>query len=189
MCEKSAVKDYIKKASEILQNIETEVVVAITREISRRIAKGGKILICGNGGSAADASHLAGELVGRFRIERRPVAAVALTTDPAVLTALGNDYGYRFVFQRQVEALGSSDDVLLAITTSGTSENVVLAAEKARETGMSVIAFTSGGCPSVPWADIHWKASSPETSHAQEQMLVVFHALCFGLEAVFAEKD
>lgn len=105
---------------------------------------GGKILICGNGGSAADAQHMAAELVGRMLVERRPLAAMALTTDSSILTAVGNDYGYDHVFERQVEALGKPGDILVAITTSGNSRNVCLAADKARSIGMLVVGLTGG---------------------------------------------
>ena len=99
------------------------------------VLAGKKVLLCGNGGSAADAQHIAAELVGRFVIERRPLAAIALTTDSSALTAIANDYGYEHVFSRQVEALGAEGDVLIAITTSGTSKNVVAAVAAARARG------------------------------------------------------
>lgn len=189
MSEKNPVIDYIERASEVLQGIDSASIVRITGELATVIGAGGKILICGNGGSAADASHLAGELIGRFRRERSPFPALALTVDPSVVTALGNDYGYGSIFERQVEALGSSGDVLIAITTSGSSANVVRAAAKAREKGLLVIAFTSSSCDEVPWADIHWRSSCPETSHSQEQMFVSFHAICHGLEALLARQE
>ncbi|PIE52896.1 phosphoheptose isomerase [Candidatus Fermentibacteria bacterium] len=184
-----AVKNYFERARTALAGLECAGVAEITAKLAECVAAGGKILICGNGGSASDASHLAGELIGRFRKERAALPAIALTTDPAVLTALGNDYGYHSVFRRQVEGLGNPGDILIAITTSGTSSNVVSAAEAAALKGMSVIAFTSSASERVSWADIQWKATCPETSHAQEQMLVVFHALCHGLEAVFEQKN
>ena len=116
--------------------------VAIAERIAAALKSGGKVLLAGNGGSAADAQHIAAELVGRFVIERRPLAAIALTTDTSALTAIANDYGYEQVFARQVEALGGEGDVLIAITTSGTSKNVVAAAAAARARGMKIVALT-----------------------------------------------
>ncbi len=113
-----------------------------SKMMARCIRDGGKILICGNGGSAADAQHMSGELLGRFLMERRPLPAVALTVDTSTLTAVGNDYGYAEVFSRQVSGLGRPGDVLVAISTSGNSENVIRAIAAAREAGMHVIGFT-----------------------------------------------
>lgn len=175
------MKAYLREAEGCLEGFDLETLERVLFCIREAFSSGGKLLICGNGGSASDASHIAGELVGRFRRERRPLPALALTVDPAVLTALSNDYGYDLVFARQVRALGRSGDVLLAVTTSGTSPNVVAAAEEARRMGIRVAAFTASG-REAPWADIHWKTPSPVTSHAQEAMLVAFHALCEALE-------
>lgn len=188
MFAKNAVKDYIEKAKALMTDMNSESVVSITEELSRCFERGGKVLLCGNGGSASDASHFAGELVGRFRRERMPMAAVALTVDSAVITAVANDYGYESVFSRQVEALGKKGDVLIAISTSGVSQNVLKAAEVARERGIFVMAFTSMLCDDPGWADLYWRSSSPSTSHTQEQMLVAFHAICYGLEEILAEK-
>jgi len=188
MSAKNAVKDYIGKTKALMAGMDSESVVSITEELNRCFKRGGKVLLCGNGGSASDASHFAGELVGRFRRERRSMAAVALTVDSAVITAVANDYGYENVFSRQVEALGKQGDVLIALSTSGASQNVLKAAEVAEERGIFVIAFTSMLCDDPSWADLHWKSSSPLTSHTQEQMLVAFHAICYGLEEILAEK-
>jgi D-sedoheptulose 7-phosphate isomerase len=189
MPERNAVVKYIEKASKLLSEMNTSAVEEITSELGRCLSRGGKILICGNGGSASDASHFAGELVGRFRMERPGMAALALTVDPAVITAIGNDYGFESVFSRQVEALGNKGDTLIAITTGGTSSNVLRAAGKASEMGLKVIAFTSAACMNPSWADFHWRSGSGETSHAQEDMLVVFHAICYGLEEILAEIE
>ena len=175
------VKDYVEKAARSLDGFDTATLERISAVLAECLKRGGKVLVCGNGGSAADASHLAGELVGRFRRERRALPVVALTADSAVLTALSNDYGYETVFSRQIEALGVCGDVLVAISTSGASSNVIAAAEEAGRRGMVVVAFTASG-RQAPWSDIHWQAPSPVTSHAQEAMLVAFHALCESLE-------
>lgn len=180
------MRKYLEEAAHNLDGFDIETLERIRLCIHDSISAGGRVLVCGNGGSAADASHIAGELVGRFRLERRALPAVALTVDPAVMTAVANDYGYESVFVRQVEALGRPGDVLLAITTSGHSPNVTKAAEAAAALGLRVVAFTAAG-REAPWAHIHWRAPSPVTSHAQEAMLVAFHALCLGLEELVAK--
>ena len=146
---------------------------------------GGKILACGNGGSAADAQHLAAELVGRFREERQALAVIALTADTALLTALGNDYGYQRVFARQVEALAQRGDVLLAFSTSGNSANVVEAAHTARRLGCTVIGFTgAGGGELARHADVLLKAPSSTVARIQEIHTLCIHVLCESLDAL-----
>lgn len=136
--------------------------------------QGHKVLACGNGGSAAQAQHLAAELVGRFLEERRALPAIALSADTATLTALGNDYGYERVFARQVEALARPGDLLFAISTSGNSPNVVLAARTARSLGCTVVAFTGArGGEIAPIADLLLQAPSTVVARIQE-----IHALC-----------
>lgn len=188
MCEKNHIEDYIRSAAEGVSQLDPGEAAPVLDTLLEVLRGGGKILVCGNGGSAADGSHFAGELVGRFRLERRGIPAVSLSSDTAVLTALGNDYGFDRVFQRQVEAMGAPGDALLALTTSGASPNIVKAAEKACEMGMRVIALTSASCMNAPWAHIHWRAPSRETSHAQEQMMIVLHGVCLGLEALLAKN-
>ena len=123
--------------------------------IVRALSKGGKVLTCGNGGSMCDAMHFAEEMSGRYRDNRKPFAAIALS-DPSALTCIGNDFGFEHVFERQVEALGRAGDVLLAISTSGNSSNVLRAAEKAKSTGMTVLALTgNGGGELSRLADVH----------------------------------
>jgi D-sedoheptulose 7-phosphate isomerase len=151
---------------------------------------GGKILACGNGGSAADAQHLAAELVGRFREERQALPAIALTADTALLTALGNDYGYERVFARQVEALAQPRDVLLAFSTSGNSPNVVQAAQTARRLGCTVVGFTGArGGELAGHVDILLKAPSVTVARIQEVHTLCIHVLCEELDALIrAEK-
>ena len=124
---------------------QMDVIQLMAERCKEALKAGNKVLFCGNGGSAADAQHLAAELIGRFQKERRSLASIALTTDTSILTAVANDYGYDEVFARQVEGLGRSGDVLIGISTSGNSANVVKAALKARDTGMHTIAFTGEG--------------------------------------------
>lgn len=146
------------------------------------LAHGGKILSCGNGGSAADAQHFSSELLGRFESERRPLAAVALTTDTSTLTAIGNDYGYDQVFSRQVEGLGRAGDVLLAISTSGNSPNVIEAVRAAHERSLSIVALTGrdGGeiAKTLGSEDIELRVPSDRTIRIQETHLLIIHSLC-----------
>jgi len=157
------------------------------------LANGNKILACGNGGSAADAQHFAAELIGRFERERPGLPALALTTDASVLTALANDYAYDQVFARQVRALGQPGDVLLAITTSGNSANVLAAIEEAHEREMIVIALTGkgGGTANDALADtdIHLCVPSERTARIQEVHLLTIHCLCDGIDAMLLGDD
>lgn len=143
----------------------------------------GKILFAGNGGSAADAQHWAGELVSRFYYDRPGLPAIALTTDTSILTAIGNDYGYDYTFARQVEALGRRGDVLVVISTSGNSPNILRAAQAAKDRGVSVIGFTgqSGG-KLAPLSDLCFRIPSDETPRIQEGHEFIGHLLCALIE-------
>ena len=144
---------------------------------------GGKILVAGNGGSAADAQHFAGELVSRFYFDRPPLAAVALTTDSSILTAIGNDYGYEDVFARQVQAHGRAGDVFIAISTSGNSPNILKAIEAAKELGLVVIGLTGrNGGKMKGLCDVCLCAPSDSTPRIQECHLVIEHILCACIE-------
>jgi D-sedoheptulose 7-phosphate isomerase len=149
--------------------------------------RGGRgVLIFGNGGSAADAQHIAGELVGRYLSERRGLKAVALTTDTSTLTAVANDYGFERVFARQVEALGAAGDVAVAISTSGNSPNVVAALEEARRIGMKTIALTGpdgGRCGELSDVLLAVPAGDQPTPRIQEAHMVLYHTLCELVEA------
>jgi D-sedoheptulose 7-phosphate isomerase len=137
------------------------------------------VLLCGNGGSAADAQHIAAELAGRLRRERAGLPAIALTVNPSVLTAVSNDYGYEMVFARQVDALGRKGDVLIGISTSGTSPNVVRALEAARARGMATIGLMGErGGPMEAHCDVAVAAPSSDTQRIQEIHIVVGHAIC-----------
>ena len=158
-------------------------VVAAAQRISHALASGGKLMLCGNGGSAADCQHIAAELTGRFVGERRALSAVALTTDTSVLTAVGNDYGFERIFARQVEALALPGDVLLAISTSGQSANVLRACEAAHSARVGTIALTGhdGGALAAA-ADSAIVVPSDSTALIQEAHLVIGHALCALIE-------
>lgn len=138
-----------------------------------------KILFCGNGGSAADSQHLAAEFVGRFVKERRGLPAIALTTDTSILTAIGNDYGYDEVFRRQVEALGRKGDVLVGISTSGNSANVVKAFEQAKEQGLTVLALTGPKESKMSaLADVTLRVPAQVTARVQECHIMIGHMIC-----------
>ena len=151
----------------------------------------GKILACGNGGSAADAQHFAAEMTGRFEKERMELAAVALTTDTSALTAIGNDYGFEHVFSKQVRALGRPGDVLIGISTSGNSGNIITAIEAAHERDMHVIAFTGrdGGkiAAMLKDSDILLNVPHPRTARIQEVLILLIHALCDCIDSMLLE--
>lgn len=150
---------------------------------------GGKVGLCGNGGSAADAQHIAGELVGRFRRERQGLSAVALTTDTSILTAVGNDYGFDQVFARQVEALFHSGDVLIAISTSGNAENVRAAARVARERDVKTIGMTgASGGKLAGEVDLCLKVPSEDTPRIQEAHITIGHIICELVEESLADS-
>ena len=179
----------IQSASALTQPISQAVDLMFTA-----LANGNKILACGNGGSAADCQHFAAELVGRFERERNPLPALALTTDSSIMTAVGNDYSYREIFSKQVQAFGQPGDVLLAITTSGNSANVLAAAEVALEREMRIVAMTGkdGGAlgKMLTDADVHINVPHTRTARIQEVHLVTIHCICDGIDvALFGGDD
>ena len=157
------------------------------------LSNGNKILACGNGGSAADCQHFAAELVGRFERERFPLPALALTTDTSILTAVGNDYSYREIFSKQVQAFGQAGDILLALSTSGNSANVLAAVEAALEREMRVVALTGkdGGelGKMLTDADVHICVPHARTARIQEVHLVAIHAICDGIDVALFGGD
>lgn len=167
---------------------------AVAEDVSRVVALaadvlrgGGKLMFCGNGGSAADAQHLATEYVVRFRRNRQPLAAIALTTDTSLLTAGGNDYGFDAIFERQVRALGRPGDVLFLHSTSGESENLLTAARAAREIGVHTVALLArGGGRLAKAVDVPIIVPTDNGAHAQELHLAIGHAVCDLVEAEFA---
>jgi len=170
---------------EVVGQLATQqgVLEAIALAMTSALRSGGKILWCGNGGSAGDSQHLAAEIVGRFRRERRGLPSVALTTDTSILTSVANDYGYEAVFSRQVEAIGASGDVLVGISTSGNSPNVVAALEMARHHGLVTVAFSgAGGGKMAALADYHFAVASRDTARIQEAHILAGHMLCDWIE-------
>jgi D-sedoheptulose 7-phosphate isomerase len=157
------------------------------------LSNGNKILACGNGGSAADCQHFAAELVGRFERERFPLPAIALTTDTSIMTAVGNDYSFREIFSKQVQAFGQAGDILLAISTSGNSANVLAAVEAALEREMRVVALTGkdGGALAklLTDADVHINVPHSRTARIQEVHLVAIHCICDGIDVALFGGD
>lgn len=150
------------------------------------IAAKGTIFWCGNGGSAADAQHMASELVGRYKEERQPLPSIALTVDSSLLTSLGNDYGFEQIFSRQLQGLGREGDVLIAISTSGTSKNVIHAIEAARQMGIHTIGLTGqDGGRMRDMCTVWLGMPSTETNHVQEMHLAVEHYMCGAVEQAF----
>jgi D-sedoheptulose 7-phosphate isomerase len=162
----------------------------IAEEMTGAILAGKKVLWCGNGGSAADSQHLAAELMGRFRRERCAIPSIALTTDTSILTAVGNDYGYERVFQRQVEALCTKGDLLVGISTSGASKNVCAALHTARQMGAFTVAFTGqGGGEIAAIAHVALRIPSKDTARIQEGHILCGHMLCDWVERAVCERQ
>lgn len=157
------------------------------------LSNGNRILACGNGGSAADAQHFAAELVGRFERERLPLPALALSTDSSILTAIGNDYSFAEIFSKQVQAYGQAGDVLLAISTSGSSANIVAAIEAAQERDMRIVALTGKGGGAIAGlltdADVHICVPHDRTARIQEVHLLIIHCLCDGIDVALFGGD
>jgi D-sedoheptulose 7-phosphate isomerase len=178
----------LQAAEELAEPISQAVEIMFTA-----LSNGNKILACGNGGSAADCQHFAAELVGRFERERLPLPALALTTDTSILTAVGNDYGFREVYAKQVQAFGQSGDVLLALSTSGNSANVVAAIEAAVERDMRIIALTGkgGGVMGelMSDADVHICVPHDRTARIQEVHALTIHILCDGIDVALFGGD
>ena len=156
-------------------------------KITNAVKQGNKLMLCGNGGSAADAQHIAAEFVNRFRKERQPMPAIALTTDTSILTSISNDYDYRYCFSKQVQALGRKGDVLLAISTSGQADNVIEAAQAAKDKDIYTIGFTGlGGGRLADTVAFCIKVPSGETPRIQEAHILIGHLICDIVEkAVF----
>jgi D-sedoheptulose 7-phosphate isomerase len=190
------VASHFADSARLKQEAAKQLSAPIARAIglmSASLKAGGKILACGNGGSAADAQHFAAELVNRFERERPPLAGLALTTDSSTLTSIGNDYSYEQVFEKQLRALGRKGDVLLAISTSGNSANVVAAMRAARELGVPVVALTGNGggkmAALLGAGDVHICVPHTRTMRIQEVHLLTLHCLCDGIDTqLFGEK-
>ena len=188
---KSRIRAVIQESIQVKKDAlekNIDLIERVAQSIISSYKNGGKVLLCGNGGSAADSQHIAAEFIGRFQKERRALPAIALTTDTSILTSLANDYSYEIVFARQVEALGKKGDVLIGISTSGKSPNVIKALETAQALGILTVAFTGhdGGLMGKI-ADISIIVPSKVTARIQESHIALFHALCEVVEDEFAK--
>jgi D-sedoheptulose 7-phosphate isomerase len=177
-----------KKMIAQLEASGIETVAAAAEAVTKALKQNGTVYVCGNGGSAADAQHIASELVGKFQRERKGLAAVALTTDTSVMTSIANDYGYENVFAKQVEALVGEGDILWAISTSGTSPNIIAAADLAEKKGACVLAFTGRTNSKLEQiADICFCANDKSTARSQEIHQIAYHIICDLVEQSFCE--
>jgi D-sedoheptulose 7-phosphate isomerase len=189
MLEQRIERHFIESADlkyQAAQALSGPIAAAISAVLAS-VTSGGKVLACGNGGSAADAQHFAAEFVGRFERERPELGAIALTTDSSILTAIANDYDFNQVFAKQVRAFGQPGDVLLAISTSGNSGNVIAAIEAAHEREMTIVAFTGRGGGKIGQllreTDVHICVPNERTARIQEVHLLAIHCICDGVDA------
>ena len=172
------IKESIETKETLIKDQPANIEKAVSA-IVESLKQGGKLLVFGNGGSAADSQHIAAEFVGRFKLERKPLPAVALTTNTSTMSAVANDYGYEVTFSREVEALGKKGDVALGISTSGNSKNVILAIKKAKSLGLVTIALTGGDGGAVKKeSDITITVASNNTARVQESHIMIGHIIC-----------
>jgi D-sedoheptulose 7-phosphate isomerase len=182
-----SIESHKKVTDEFLKN-SPEILYAISETIIESLESGGTIFICGNGGSAADAQHIASEFVNRLTRERKALPAIALSTDTSIITSIANDFSFEKIFSRQVEALAKKGDILWAFSTSGTSGNIIAAAKKAGEIGTKVIAFTGKSNSKLEQiADLCFCADSQITARSQEIHQLAYHIICDIVEKHFAE--
>lgn len=183
------IKEFLYESAELKKTVADTLADKILEGVNMTRASyqaGGKMLLMGNGGSAADAQHIAAEFIGRYKKERRPVAAIALTVDSSILTCVGNDYGYEAVFSRQVEGLAKKEDVVIAISTSGNSENVIRAVDKAREIGAKTIGLLGNeGGKLKDKVDLAIVVPSSNTARIQEAHITIGHIICEILDEEF----
>ena len=186
---KHEFSEHIKVSRETIKSISKPIESAAILCIDS-LKKGNKILIFGNGGSAADAQHIAAEIVGRYKLERKGLPAIALTTDTSVITSISNDYGYVNVFNRQVEALANKGDVLIGISTGGTSANVISALKLAKKLNCKTIGFSGkGGGEFNTLCDVNLIASSEDTPRIQEMHILIGHTICHLIDQAFTSSN
>jgi D-sedoheptulose 7-phosphate isomerase len=192
----NTIREIINKSIEVKKDILQdkkilETILKITHAIIKSLKNNGKVLFCGNGGSAADSQHVVAEFVNRFRMDRAALPAIALTVDTSILTAIGNDSSFEFTFSRQVEALARAGDVLVALSTSGSSPNILKALEVARARGAKTIGFTGekGRQTLPPKCDLCLVVPSADTPRIQEVHEFVWHAICAMVEQTLFVKD
>lgn len=189
---KEDIKNYLDQVSKnfVLLDREAANIEKAANIIINALEQNNKIIFCGNGGSAADSQHLAAELMGRYKLDRKPLAAMSLTVDTSALTAIGNDYGYDNVFSRQLEGVGNKNDVLYATSTSGTSKNIIQAVNKAKELNISVIGLTGDSNSLLSsLSDVAIQAPSNETNYIQEMHIAIGQLICGIVENYFFGKS
>ncbi len=185
----AGLRESIRVKEDILKS-QVEVIVEIVEAIVKALKGGGKVILFGNGGSAADAQHLAAELVGRFKLERKGLPALALSTNTSILTSVGNDYSFAQIFARQVEALGKPEDIAIGISTSGRAANVIEGILAARDRGIFTIGLTGGeGGKLGEVVDLTLIVPSPDTPRIQEAHITVGHLICQLVEEKLGGKD
>jgi D-sedoheptulose 7-phosphate isomerase len=184
----SEFSEHLKTAQATLEYIATPLEIAANLCIDT-LKNGGKILIFGNGGSAADAQHIAAELVGRYKIERKGLAAIALTTDSSILTCITNDYSYDYVFSRQIEALANNNDIAIGISTGGTSSNATSALKTARDLGCKTIGLSGrGGGEFNELCDVNLVVPGEDTPRIQEMHILIGHTICHLIDQAFSDS-
>lgn len=178
------LNEKIEEAGNIILSLkrQEETINTIAKEIVKALSNNKKVLLCGNGGSAADAQHIAAELCGKFYIDREPLCAIALTTNTSIITAIANDYDYNLIFSRQVKALAQTGDVVIGISTSGNSSNIILALVEANRIGANTIAFTGVEGKLKDIANISLKIESKDTPRIQEAHITAGHIICYLVE-------
>lgn len=188
---KEKVLKHIDLVKTVFSDEFFENLIGISDIIVKSIKNGKKVLLCGNGGSAADCQHFAGEMIGRFKKERNSLPFISLTTDTSIITSIGNDYNFKYIFSRQVEGIGNKGDILICFSTSGESKNVIEAAKKAKDKGIKVISIT-GKSPNTleKFSDFKISVPSKETDMVQQIHLIIYHLLA-GLieEAILNGED
>ncbi|MFH1613394.1 MAG: D-sedoheptulose 7-phosphate isomerase [bacterium] len=179
---KTIIKNNLEENIKIINNLisnDLDKIVEIAKMIIKIYQKKGKLFICGNGGSAADAQHIAAEMINHFKIKRKALPAIALTTDTSILTSIGNDLNFNEIFSRQIEALSSKKDILIAISTSGNSQNILNAVKEAQTIGMKTIGLTGkNGGKLSSMVDINVNIPSNNTAHIQEMHITILHNIC-----------
>lgn len=192
MAQESVIINQIEESASLKQGLRAQVqtMLAIAEELAQAFQRGNKVLLFGNGGSAADAQHIACELAGKFYRDRVPLPAIALTTNTSSLTAIGNDYSYEEVFTRQVKGLAKEGDIVVGISTSGNSPNVLRGIEEAKRLGAITIAFTGQGGKLKTLADYVLSVPSSDTPRIQEAHITAGHIICYLVEeTLFGDKD
>ena len=175
---KDIIKESIKVKEAVLRTMSKDI-KTVAGMIAASLKKGGKLIVFGNGGSAADAQHIAAELIGRFKLERQALAACSLTTNTSIITSIANDYGYEEIFSRQIEGIASENDIVMGISTSGNARNVITGIVEAKKMGIKTVALTgSGGGELAAIADIALIVPSDNTPRIQESHITIGHILC-----------